>query len=251
MFNSGRRSVSPKVFVLSAFVIFGGFAVVLGQTPKPASSPAPRRALPKPASGARGFEQYGHDASSRLIAAGATRGIDALEPNAPLEGLAYGSRPFFSWGLDNDAKAYRFVLYEGDVYSNPSAGIVFEKETSANELLYPKDAPSLKPGELYSWRAFRIPSSATAVPRASRTPTTFFILAGKDADELSAALAKANLKAPATIADKLRQAQLFEEYGVWYDALRLANEVLTASPDDAQAGAYYDALLSKLDKKGL
>jgi len=249
MFKLRRLPASPKLLLLSMAIIFGGFGLAMAQEQKPAPSPGPRRPLPKPASGSRGFEQYGHDASSRLIAAGATRGIDALEPNAPLEGLAFSAQPFFSWGLDSDAKAYRFVLYEGDIYSNPSARVVFEKDTQANELLYPKDAPGLKPGELYSWRAFRIPATAAAPPRASRTPTTFFILAGKDAEELSDALAKANLRSPATIADKLRQARLFEEYGIWYDALRLANEILTANPDDAKAGAYYDALLSKLDKK--
>jgi len=240
-----------KLLVLSLVLIFNSFVLALGQAQKPTPTPTPRRALPKPVSGARGFEQYGHDASSRLIAAGATRGIDALEPNAPLEGLAYSAQPFFSWGLDSDAKAYHFVIYEGDVYSNPSARVVFEKDTSSNDLLYPKDAPALKPGELYSWRAFRIPASSDVGPRAGRTPTTFFILAGKDAEEVTEALTKANLKSPATVADKLRQAKLFEEYGIWYDALRLANDVLTANPEDDQAGAYYDALLSKLDKKGM
>lgn len=249
MFNLRRLPASPKVLLLSMAIIFSGFSVAIAQEQKPAPSTGPRRPLPKPASGSRGFEQYGRDASSRLIAAGATRGMDALEPNAPLEGLAYSARPFFSWGLDSDAKAYHFVLYEGDIYSNPSARVVFEKDTPANELAYPKDAPALKPGELYSWRAFRIAATAAAPPRASRTPTTFFVLAGKDAEELTEALAKANLKSPTTIADKLRQARLFEEFGVWYDALRLANEMLTTNPDDAQAGAYYDALLSKLDKK--
>lgn len=43
-----------------------------GKSPQP----SPRRKLPKPPSGARGFEQYaGRDASSRLIAVGGSRGV--------------------------------------------------------------------------------------------------------------------------------------------------------------------------------
>jgi hypothetical protein len=248
MFRLRELSVLPGLILLSLPFLWAGLvAPALAQKPSP--SPAVRRPLPKPASGARGFEQYGREASSRLIAAGATRGMDALEPNAPIEGLAYAAQPFFSWGLDTEAKAYHFVLYEGDVYSNPSARIVFEQDVAANELAYPKDAPALRPGELYSWRTFRIPADKSSGSRAGRMPATFFILAGKDAEEIREALAKANLSSPQTAADQLRQARLFEEFGIWYDALRITNEILMAHPDDAQANTYYDALLSKLERK--
>jgi len=238
----------PK-FSLLAMIFLSSGLTILAQTQTPTPSPTPRRPLPKPASAPRGFEQFGRGASSRLIAVGATRGPDALEPNAPLEGLAYSAQPFFAWGLDNEAKAYRFVLYEGDVYSNPSARAIFEKEVEANELLYPKDAATLRSGVLYSWRAFRIPENINGEPRAGRTPTTFFVLEGKDAEEVTQALTKANLNSPQTPTDKLRRARLFEEYGVWYDALLIVSEVLAANPDDKEASAYFDSLLSKLDKK--
>src|SRR2546427_6348511 len=45
-------------------------------------SPTPRRPLPKPVAGSRGFEKYaGRDTSSRLIAGAATR--EALDPAGP------------------------------------------------------------------------------------------------------------------------------------------------------------------------
>jgi tetratricopeptide (TPR) repeat protein len=55
----------------------------LGQTPtQPTPSPSPRRPLPKPVAGSRGFEKYaGRDTSSRLIAGAATR--EVLDPAAP------------------------------------------------------------------------------------------------------------------------------------------------------------------------
>lgn len=248
MFRLVKLGFAPKFLLLAMAFLLSGLSVV-AQTQSPTPAPTPRRPLPKPASAPRGFEQFGRGASSRLIAAGATRGIDPLEPNAPLEGLAYSAQPFFSWGLDSNAKAYRFVLYEGDVYAIPSAPVVFEQVLEANELLYPKTAPTLRPGVLYSWRAFRIPADQSKEPRAGRTPATFFVLAGNDAVELTGALTKANLSSPQTAADKLRQARLFEEYGIWYDALRIANEVVAANPEDADAVNYFDSLLGKLDRK--
>jgi tetratricopeptide (TPR) repeat protein len=51
-------------------------APALAQTAKPKPSPTPRRALPKPVAGTRGFEQFAkRDASARLSAAAATRVI--------------------------------------------------------------------------------------------------------------------------------------------------------------------------------
>lgn len=67
--------------------------------PNPTASPTSRRALAKPVDGSRGFEQFGgRDASSRLVAAGATRG--GVEPGSPLAN-----------GLEN----YRAGKYEAAV----------------------------------------------------------------------------------------------------------------------------------------
>ena len=48
--------------------------------------------------------------------------------------------------------------------------------------------------------------------------------------------------------DRLDQARVFENYGIWYDALRVASE-LAQDPHDKEALAYYDELLEKLDAK--
>lgn len=52
---------------------------------------------------------------------------------------------------------------------------------------------------------------------------------------------------PKTPADRLDQARVFENFGVWYDALRIASE-LAENPNDKEALAYYEALLEKLEK---
>jgi hypothetical protein len=206
-----------------------------------------RKPLPKPPMGSRGFEKYtGKDALSRLIAAGATREVvTPRKPLAPLEGRAYSDRPFFAWQASFGSKSYHFVLYKGDMYVDRPAKIVYEKDVAATELNYPADAPALAPGQLYSWRVSTVSASGKDVGPS----VTFRVLSGAEAAEVKQAIEQAQLTAPKTTADHLDLARVFENYGVWYDALRLANEMAAQNPNDADAQAYYDALLSNLDEK--
>jgi len=214
-----------------------------------AQSQGARRPLPKPASGARGFEQYaGKDASSRLIAAGSTRDIGSpRKPNAPLEGIAYNARPMFKWEPLFGAKSYHFTLYDGDVYTNPKATIVYEADATKAQFIYPDTAKPLVPGKLYSWRVAT--PAAKGVGMETGPSVTFFVLNGADALQLKTALAKNNLNAPKTTQERLRQARLFEEYGVWYDAFRIANELADQNPNDATTQTYFESLMDRLEGK--
>jgi CHAT domain-containing protein len=204
---------------------------------KPAQQSGQRRPLPKPPTGSRGFEQAGKDSSSRLIAAGATRG--PLKPIAPYEGLAFNAHPFFAWTPSPGAASYHFMLRDG---TDSSAKIVYEADVKMAQLSYPADAPELSPGKLYSWRV----STAGVMERKLGSVATFFILTGDDAAQVKAALEKAKLTAPKNMTDRLAQARIFEQYGVWYDALQIASELVSENPQDAGAKAYYDSLIQKL-----
>jgi hypothetical protein len=197
----------------------------------------PRRPLPKPPSGSRGFEQTGRDASSRLIAAGATRG--PLKPIAPYEGLAYNAKPFFAWVPQPGAASYHLTLREGAESSSP---VVYETDVKTAQFAYPADAPALTPGKLYSWRV----STAGVMERRQGAVATFFVLAGEDAAQVKAALEKAKLTAPKSASDRLAQARIFEDFGVWYDALGIASALVNENPNDAEAKAYYDSLIKRL-----
>ncbi len=205
-----------------------------------------RRPLPKPPSGPRGFEKYkGSDTSARQIAGGATREtVNPRRPVAPLEGRGYEARPFLAWEIAPGSKSYHFVLYDGDVDKDKAAKIVYETNVTMTELLYPKDAPSLIPGKLYSWRV----STPTATGKEDGVVARFVILSGPEAAEVKQALATAGLSMAKTPSDRLDQARVFENYGVWYDALRIASE-LAENPNDKEALAYYEALLEKLEKQ--
>jgi len=206
-----------------------------------------RRPLPKPPKGSRGFEQYeGKDASTRLIGMGATREvITPRKPYAPLLGLAYNPRPFFAWAPAFGTKSYRFVLYENDVYANPSSRVVFETDVAATEFAYPADKPALTPGKLYSWRV------STEGGKEVGPPVALFVLAGRDAAELKAALGGDPASTPVSETTRIKQMGILREYGVWYDALQIASEIAAGKPDDEAAQRQYESLLDAIDTKKL
>ena len=237
-----------KVFLASMRFALATFALIAliatGLIATPTQQPAPRRPLPKPTGGARGFEQY-PNASSRLISAGATRDIDKPRiPSAPLLGLAYDARPYFAWSpaLAMDSASYHFALYDGDVAINSAAKTIYETDVTKAELTYPTTAPALAPGKLYSWRVMSM-ENGTKVPGPA---VSFFVLPKADAAEVGRALTKAKLTNAKTPAEQMKQAEIFAEYGIWYDALRIANNLTVANPSDEAATNFYDKLMDQL-----
>jgi hypothetical protein len=258
--NSTRRItrilvVALGAFTLTVFQASSGRAWSLIQAgAQNAPQNKSRRPLPKPPKGSRGFEQYaGRDASTRLIGMGATRNVGgvARKPVAPLEGIALDARPFFLWEPAPQGTSYKFTLYEGDVISTPKARIVFEIDTKQPQLVYPADAPALVPGNLYSWR---ISAPADTIRDGSSgsvtagTPVNIFVLMEEDAAPIKKALEDAGLTTAKTGAERLRQAQLLAEYGVWYDALRIAREVFAENPKDEATAKFYNSLIAQLDQ---
>lgn len=246
MFRVPKVSCQSLVMLLLLLLCVVGFEPA-SQAQSPAPSPTPRRPLPKPPAGARGFEKYaGGDSSERGGAAGATRAtVNPRRPIAPLEGRAYLTQPLFTWEVAPGSKSYHFVLYLGDIYKDKKAPVHYETNVTTSEFLYPASAPKLEAGKVYSWGVTTPTSSGKSEEGAI---AVFVVLAAKDAAEVKEALAKAGLESPKTAADRLDQARVFENYGVWYDALRVASE-LAQDPNDKDAIAYYEELLDKLDAK--
>jgi hypothetical protein len=238
-------SLAVLFLPLIAFIAAPGISGAAAQNSNSSPPAGPRRTLPKPPSGPRGFENYtGNNSSARQIAGGATREtVNPRRPVAPLEGRGYEARPFLAWEIAPGSKSYHLVIYEGDLDKNKAAPIVYETDVTTTELLYPKDAPRLVTGKLYSWRV----STPTATGKEDGVVARFMILSGPEAAELKQALTTAGLAAAKTPADRLDQARVFENYGVWYDALRIASE-LAENPNDKEALKYYEELLDKLEK---
>jgi len=135
------------------------------------------------------------------------------------------------------------MLYDGDVLADKNAKVVYEKDVAATEFSYPTDAPALEPGKLYSCRV----ATPSAKGKDEGQVVTFRVLAGPEAAEVKQAIEQAKLTTPSTTADLLDLATVFENYGVWYDALKVASNLASEKPGDATARAYYDSLLNKLN----
>lgn len=84
-------------------------ATVLAQTPtRPKPAPSPRRPLPKPVGGTRGFDQYAiREASARLVAGAATRGATDPESLLYQEGEAAYAAGNYQKAIENFSEAVR------------------------------------------------------------------------------------------------------------------------------------------------
>jgi hypothetical protein len=250
-----QRSRFFSLLTMAALLFPSASALSLYAANVQQNSPQPqsRRPLPKPPKGARGFEQYaGRDASTRLIGMGATRGPRIPRtPVAPLEGITLDTRPFFLWEPAPQSASYKFTLYDGDVYADKSAPIVYETETTQPQLIYPQSAPALVKGKLYSWRisapsaTIRDGSSGSITAGA---PVRLFVLMDEDAAPIKQAMADAGISASSTSADRFKQAQILADYGVWYDALRIARELSAEHPKDEAIAKFYSSLIENLDQ---
>lgn len=235
-----------KTFGLLCAIVFclPGFVKVAEAqkpAPTPASSASQRPKKQKLQAGA-GFERYaGQGADSRLIQGGATRG--PLRAIAPLEGLAYRDRPLFMWDPAPGVKSYLFELHDE---ADSTGTLVYKTDVAAAQLVYPSDAPPLMPGKLYSWRV-SIP--AVLGRRNYGSSVNFSVLSIDDAKPLKDALQKAQLTttAPRTAKDLLRAADVFKQYGIWYDALRSVSEILNKTPDDMGAKTFYEEMRKQLN----
>ncbi|MDT4896881.1 MAG: hypothetical protein QOH25_1958 [Acidobacteriota bacterium] len=240
------KSVRWQTIVLSSAVMLclPGFLSVAvaqqpSQTPSSQGQSGPRPKKQKLQVGA-GFERYaGQNAASKMIAGGATRG--PLQPIAPVEGLAFNNRPFFRWDAAPGIKSYLFELHDN---TGTSDAIVYKTDVTSAQLIYPNDAPPLSPDKLYSWRV-SIPGVLGT--RKYGGSVSFSVLSSEDAKLIADALKKAGLVAPKTVQERLRAADVFKRYGIWYDALRSISEVLTESPEDASAKSFYDEMRKQLN----
>ncbi len=244
--RASRSSLITSLTTISLTVALVACCFVSANAQQPDPSKV-RRPLPKPSSSSRGFEQY-PNAANRLISAGASRDIDKpLIPSAPYLGIAYDAHPFFKWSPNFSAKSYDFTVYEGDINEKPAARVFYQTEVKDSEFVYPTAAPRLIPGTLYSWRVAAHGNNKDKGPAVS-----FYVLMEQDAKDLQKALLKVNPTAPKTpepLATQLRRADVFAEYGVWYDALHIANNLMTANPENDELGKYYDQLIDKITPK--
>jgi hypothetical protein len=166
--------------------------------------PAPSQGGPTMGAGSRG----GGGATAELYAPGL--------------GLTFSTQPVFYWQAQKGAGATTFrlnddgdnELYETDV-------------TGKSSLIYPDNAPELKPGATYSWSVDAKGVGVTEPP----PPTRFKVVSGADRQKVQEELA--NVRGNGKD-DRVKRAQIFASNGLWYDAIAAYSQLIADYPKDAQ-----------------
>lgn len=166
---------------------------------------------------------------------GATRGLGtATTLLAPNRGQSYTLHPLFQWSNSNpNIKSYRFQLIDADGQA------VYEARVTGTNLVYPADAPALKPGTTYSWTV----QPLMGLLGGPAEPAQMVILGGPERARIESALAQVSGNGEQ---QRLAAAQLFVDRRLWYDAVKIYTDLIAAHPEDAalyeQRAIIYDQL---------
>jgi hypothetical protein len=138
----------------------------------------------------------------------------ALAPQSKI-GQTTQNRPTVHWYVpDTEPMPMVFVLEELDSEGNPTQiwQTSLQSQLGIMSFTLPQGAPALELGRVYRWQAVLLcnPNSpSSAIIAASEIEVV------ETSPELQSALVAANER---------QRADLYEEYGIWYDALTEAND---------------------------
>ena len=189
----------------------------------PPANARPKKVIPD----LSGFELDPNKSRAPGLQIGAgSRGASVPPPlYAPELGKAYGLRPVFFWGECPGAKKFVFRLYDSDnqeIYEN-------EVADSVHRFTYPADAPSLTIGSTYYWTV-----QATAAQLIEPAhPVGILLISGAERQTVEQALQSAKGD---DRTDRRKQAQIFVDHRLWYDAIAAYSQIISENRNDA--GAY-------------
>jgi len=236
-----------KISVLCALPFVIALACA-GQTQQPDSSQPSKPANAAPAAShpkrvranLSGFElapkQPSTD-SSVQIGGGTRGGVPGPFLYAPHRAKTYSTDPTFYWGLPGSMNEFTFRVYDS------SDNIVFEETVHGKSYSYPASAPTLKPGETYSWTV-----QVSGLMAEPAEPVEFVVQSMEERKSLQIALAEISGHGQR---DQLRRAQVFEDARLWYDAVAAYSEVIAKFPRQPEAykrrGEIYDQISETSD----
>jgi hypothetical protein len=183
-----------------------------------------------------------------------TATLTALAPYSHV-GQSSATHPTFTWYIpDQESYPLEFWLYEFDPASYDGKGKqVYQAKLSSSAgimtLALPQQQASLSPGKTYIWQVAVIcnpnsPSQSLVVNNRVKIvpvdPTITTQLNNSQNSDYPKGLA--SRRAPRTLTDRTKKADIYAEAGLWYDALA---EVATM-PNNPQAQALTLKLISQL-----
>jgi Domain of Unknown Function (DUF928) len=138
----------------------------------------------------------------------------ALAPQTKI-GQTTQIRPTVHWYVpDPEPMSMMFVLEELDGEGNPTQIWQTRLQSQSGIMAFslPQDAPALDPGRVYRWQAVLLcnPNSPSSA-----------IIAASEIE----VVALSELQSARVTNDREQRTSLYEEYGIWYDALTEADDV--------------------------
>jgi hypothetical protein len=192
-----------------------------------AQQPAPRPAPPvRVRAKLDGFDLSPKAGKTANQVGGASRDLGSPKLYAPGLGNAYSLHPVFSWSTAEGAEKVTFRL------TAPNGEVQYEASLTANNLVYPADAPALVPGSTYRWTVIPENDMLGGAP----APVAFTIVSGAERSAIDEELKSA--ASPQLV---------FTNHRVWYDAIAAYTAALQQNPDDPAAlkgrATLYDQLV--------
>jgi hypothetical protein len=141
---------------------------------------------------------------------------------APHLAKAYSANPTLFWGQPGTANEFILRVYD----SNDN--LIYETTVQGKNYTYPLAAPSLKPGETYSW-SVEVTNTLMADPAE---PVQFVLLSAAECKSLHDALDRIPVDG---LQAQLQRAQIFEDARLWYDAIAAYSAAIATFPSEPDA----------------
>jgi hypothetical protein len=147
---------------------------------------------------------------------GASRGAFGMDLYAPSMGKAYSLTPTFFWSSDDPQAEFAFKVSQPGM-----GGSLYESKVVGNHFTYPANAPALQPGSTYVWTV-----APTLDMMGGPKSASIVIVGGRERDDISAALAKAQTGSDPAAAT----ARVYTDMRVWFDAVAAYSSLIERFP---------------------
>jgi hypothetical protein len=164
-----------------------------------------------------GFDLTPKSASARPNQiGGASRGAFGMDLYAPSMGKAYTLTPTFYWSSDDAQAEFTFKVSQPGM-----GGSLYETKVVGDHFTYPANAPALQPGSTYVWTV-----APTLDMMGGPKSASVVIVGGKEREDISAALAKAQAGSDPAAA----QAKVYTDMRLWFDAVAAYSNLIGRFP---------------------
>jgi hypothetical protein len=171
--------------------------------------------------------------SSVQVGGGTRGGLPAPSLCAPRRGKSYATTPSFYWDTSDARNDFKLTVYDSD------DKVVYDTTVYGSSFTYPPNAPSLKPGDIYSWT---VQTDANIMAEPAQ-PVEFVLLSPEKRLTIDQKLKGV---VGESLEDQIKRAEIFVNARLWYDSVAAYSALIDKYPDHAELynrrGEIYDQI---------